>query len=183
MIEAENATFVTLDGFDADIIGPFFQDPKFPNVEPRRQSYPERLLELLSVLEKTGGAKWIAGDSFLRNIGSEGRDQFQNHFDRTLPILGSRDATFFAHGGKVGAVFWLERSDGRDREAMAIEKAQALMLAMEEQHIMLFRIAITPSGKMVSATASRVGKPSAIIAGYGRILEEANRLRSKMKKL
>jgi hypothetical protein len=183
MIEVENATFVALDGFDVDVIGPFFQNPEFPNVQPRRQSYPERLLELLSALEQTGGPKWLAGDSFLRNMGSGGRDQFQTHFDRTLPILGSRDATFFATGGQVGAIFWLERSDGIDREAQAVEKAQSLILAMEEPDIMLFRIALTPNGKMATAVAKRVGKPSVIMANYGRILNEANRLRAKVTKL
>ena len=183
MMTTENIDFVALDGFDADVVAPFFHDPNFPNAEPRRQVYPDRLLELLSALERTGDVNWLAGDNFLRNMASESRNQFQEHYDKTLPILGSRDATFFATGGQVGAVFWLERNDGVNRDTLAIEKAQSLVLAMDEHSTMLFKMAVTPSGKMARATAKKVGRPSPIMANYGRILADAEELRPKVTKL
>lgn len=183
MIGSENADFVILDRFDADVIGPFFQGPDFPDGEPRRQAYPDRLLELLTALETTGNRYWLEGDAFLRNMGSDGRNQFQAHFERTLPILQSQEATYFATGGEVGAVFWLERSDGRDREAQAMERAQSLVLAMDGLSSILFRVRISPSGEMTKATVSRVARPTVVLTNYQRILAEANRLKPIVAKL
>lgn len=179
----EGADFIALDGFDVDVIGPFFSDPEFPNAEPRRQIYPDRLLELFGVLEATGAPHWLTGDNYLRNMGGESRNQFQEHFERTLPALGTRALTFFATGGQAGAVFVVERNDGIDRQHRVMEKAQALITAMDEPKSLLFRIWVSPHGTMAKAQAMNVSRPSILQTNYHRILEEADSLRRKVKLL
>lgn len=183
MMVNEGVDFIAMDGFDVDVIGPFFSDPDFPDVEPRRQTYPARMLELFAVLEATRSPRWLTGDNFLRNMGGESRTQFQEHFERTLPALGSRDFTFFATGGQAGAVFFVERGDGVDRQQVAMEKAQALVVAMNEPRSLLFSISVNPRGEMIRARTTNVTKPSVLQANYGRIQEEAERLRPKVKPL
>jgi len=183
MMEKENADLIYLDSFDADVIGPYFQDPDYPDVEPRRQQYPERLLELFAALEKRGAKNWLNGDSFLRNMGSDGREQFRDHFDKALPNLRTREATFFATGGQVPAVFWLERNDGVNRFDEAIHKAQSILLAFDEEEMMLFRIKISQTGGMDAAEVNIVAKPSPLLADFSSIRAEADRLSDKIKPL
>lgn len=183
MMDKESVDFIAMDGFDVDVIGPFFSDPDFPMGEPRRQTYPDRLLELFGVLEATGAHHWLTGDNFLRNMGGETRTLFQEHFERTLPALGSRDFTFFATGGEAGAVFFIERSDGVDRQHLVMEKAQALLVAMDESRSLLFRIQVNQRGEMTQARTMVIAKPTVVQTNYHRIQEAAEKLRTKVKPL
>lgn len=183
MMDKKSFDFIAMDGFDMDVIGPFFSNPDFPMGEPRRQDYPNRLLELFGVLEATGAHHWLTGDNFLRNMGGETRTLFQEHFERTLPALGSREFTFFATGGEAGAVFFIERSDGVDRQQVVMEKAQTLLVAMGEARSLLFRIQVDQRGQMTEARTLIIAKPTVLQTNYARIQEEAERLRAKVKPL
>lgn len=182
-IGGESADVVYLDGFDQDVIGPFFQGIDWRDKKPPQQEYPDQMLALFSVLERCRIPGWLSGDAFLRNMGSNARNDFAKHFDRTLPILAQKPFTFFATGGGVPAIFCLTRADGVDRSIMGKKKAEAMCLALSEPRMKLFELALSQEKRIVIATSKDVMKPSAISADYPEILEDANKLKGKIKVL
>jgi len=173
---------VYLDGFDRDVLGPFFQNPNWPNVDPPRQKYPPVLVDILDALQRTGADGWLAGDSALRDLGSEGRQQVQSLFDRISGNVFAKAWTHFAMSGAGSLVFVIDRSDGENRADVARAQAQAYALAMGED-VRLYELSVDPNLRIVRATSSRVGPPSIIQNNYGSILDEASRLKKKTIKL
>ncbi len=180
-VEGESADFVFLDGYDQDVISPFFQAMDWRENKPPHQEYPDRMLELFSALERCRIPGWLGGDAFLRNMGSNARNDFAKHIDMVLPILAQRPFTFFATGGGVPAVFCVTRADGVDRSIQSKKKAEAMCLALNEQKMKLFELAISQEKRISTATAKEVIKPSVISADYQQLLEEANKLKGKIK--
>ena len=182
-IDGERADFVYLDGFDQDIIAPFFQGIDQSDKKPPQQVYPDQMRQLFLALERCRMPGWLAGDAFLRNMGSNARNDFAKNFDRTLPILAEKPFTFFATGGGIPAVFCLTRADGVDRSIVSKKKAEAMCLAFNESQMELFEISISQDKRISIATSKNVNRPSVISADYPEILQDANRLKGKIEEL
>lgn len=175
----QKADMVYLDGFDRDVLGPYFQSPNWPNGSPPSQKFPPVLEDILRALDRTIAPGWLAGDSALRDLGTDGRDQVEELFKRVAPNVFAKEWTHFAMAGQNTLVFVLSRSDGVDRSELARAQAQAYGVAAGTP-VQLFELSVAPNGRIVRATSSAVRAPSLIQTDYASILSEAERLKAKM---
>ena len=144
---------VYLDRFDQDVLGPYFQSPDWPDVSPPRQEYPPIVENILEALELTVAPGWLAGNSALRDLGSEGRKQVEEMFTRVVSNVFAKEWTHFAMAGRDTLVFVLSRSDGVDRSQLARAQAQAYGLAASAS-VRLFELSVTPHERIARATSS-----------------------------
>jgi hypothetical protein len=180
--QKEQMDMVYLDGFDRDVLGPYFQNPAWPNVEPPRQIFPPVLVDILAALQRTRAAGWLGADSALRDLGSEGRNQVQSFFDRVIPNVISKGWTHFGMSGAGGTlVFFIERDDGEDRSQLARAQAQSYASAMG-QWVRLYEVSVRPNLRAARATSRIIRLPSMIQADYAAIREEAAKLTKKIIK-
>ncbi len=178
-IEKQQMDMVYLEGFDQDVLGPYFQNPNWPDVEPPRQEYPTVVTEILSALQRTRAPGWLAGDSDLRDLGSEGRRQLSDFFSRVAANVLAKQWTHFAMAGEQALVFVIDRNDGADRSQLARAQGQAYALA-SGMPVRLYELSLSPTIEIVRARSSFVGPPSILQMDYGTINEEAARLKGKM---
>lgn len=173
---------VWMEGMD-EIIGKYFADPDWPETEIPAQTYPKKTQELLNALERSHFPRWVEADNFIRDLSGDGRSQFEDHFNAAFPILRERPTTFFAHGGEVVAMFGLMRSDTLELREVLMKKAEAFALAFETNKIRLFQLGVRPNREILSARMVWVSAPAAIRNDYGTIVEDAERLRGKIRKI
>jgi hypothetical protein len=178
-LEKQKMNLVYLDRFDQDVLGPYFQSPDWPDALPPSQNFPAVVEEILRALEWTMANGWLAGDSALRDLGSEGRDQVEELFKRVTPNIVAKEWTHFAMAGDDTLVFVICRNDGTDRSHLAAAQAQAYAVAVGAP-VRLFQLSVTPSRQVARAVSSLVRMPNLIQANYAPILSEAERLKSKM---
>ncbi|MEM6408347.1 MAG: hypothetical protein AAF700_08010, partial [Pseudomonadota bacterium] len=181
MITEHEADQVWVDGMDEDVIGPYFFDADWPDAKVPRQEYPAKTMELLRALESTGASNWLEADSFIRDLSGEGRNQFSDNYERVFPILQERPVTFFAIAGGVAAIFGLMRNGSSELQEALAFKAEAAALAFEAPKLRLFELVVRPNMSIQSAKMRWVRSPPVLRNDYGAVLEEANRLKSKLK--
>lgn len=181
MIDEHKADQVWVDGMDEDVIGPYFSNPDWPNVKVPAQVYPAKTAELLQALDKAGAPGWLEADSFIRDLSGEGRIQFSENYERVFPILKERPATFFAIGGGATAVFGLMRGGSKEIREFVTLKAEAAALAFGTPRLRLFELIVRPDKSIQFVQMRWVTSPPAIRTDYGTVLEEARRLKAKLK--
>jgi len=183
MMVEHGADHVWVDRMDQDVVAPYFANPDWPNGDKPIQEYPPKTLELLGALENAGDARWLEADSFIRDFSRELRLQFDRHFERAFPILDAMPSTFFAISGEKEAVFGVMGLDLPDLRNDLKKRAEALCLSFERAKIRLFELTARPNGTIVSARMRWVCSPTILRVDYGEIKEEAERLKSKFKRL
>ncbi len=174
---------IWFDGFDLDVLGPYFSDPDWPNVIPPSQPYPEHLSQLLSALDEERHPGWLEGDNCIRDMGSEGREQFEALYKRTAHSLRHKGQTYFLTGGGVSNFYALSRSDGIDRSLSARRQAEVATIALGGQKVVLFELILDPGLNITHARSTSINPPSALRNDYGQILRGAEEMRAKMQQV
>ena len=181
LIDEHKADQVWVDGMDEDVIGPYFSNPDWPDAKVPAQEYPAKTAELLRALEEAGAPSWLEADSFIRDLSGDGRIQISENYDRVFPILKERPATFFTIGGEAVAVFGLMRNETRELREFVTFMAEAAALAFEAPRLRLFELIARPDKSIQSARMKWITSPPAIRTDYGAVLDEAKRLKAKLK--
>ncbi len=183
MVVDEEADYVAIDGMQEDILDPYFSHLEWPDCQPPTQQYPARTQELLDGLAATAQPGWLSGDSFIRDMSGEGREQISDHYEKVLPNLAHKVSTYFAVGGEITAIFALIRDDVDPIATDILRTAETIAIALEQPKIRLFEISVMPSGGVVGVVSKSVAAPPAVRQDYPQLLTEAERMRGKLTTL
>ncbi|MEP3784151.1 hypothetical protein [Ascidiaceihabitans sp.] len=180
MAQDEGADYVGIDGMQQDILDPYFSHPDWPDCERPRQIFPARTQELLDALADTSQAGWLSGDTFIRDMSGEGRQQIADQYEKILPNLAHKSFTYFAVGGEITAIFGMLREDADSSLTNLTRTSETMAMALEQKNIRLFEISVNPDGKISKAKSRFISSPTVLRNDYSQLFNEAKILRAKM---
>lgn len=180
MMEKDAADYVHIDGMQQDILDPYFGHPEWPDCKAPTQPYPARTQQILDGLAITAQSGWLSGDSFIRDMSGEGREQIAQHYEKVLPNLSQKVSTYFAISGEVTAIFALIRNNVDPIKTDIRQTAEIAAIAMKHPKVQLFEIRVMPSGDVMGVVSKLVASPTALRQDYPKLLAEAEKMRKKL---
>lgn len=179
---AEGATWMT----HADACAPidaYFANPDWENIEPPRQQFPKILGDFLVANDAARGARFLAADAVVRDMGGEGRTEMANHIEALLPSLSEHPYRWFTLQGDEPLLVWMQRRTYVDLIETHKAKAEAVCLAFESKRCVVLMVYVNPDGTIAGGWARAVAAPIEHHLRYSERLAEAARLRSRMAPL
>lgn len=177
---AEGADTVYLDGFDGDVLGPYFQSPDWPNVEPRRQELPATFGEILHALEETSAPDWLQGNRVLRDLSGNTKREISDLIDQHLSILNLKPWTFFVASAEEPIMIWIARADGQNYDFELTRQGEILALATKGPRSRIVSATFTQAGSIASARYVEVSAPPILRVDHRELSALADKLAIKL---
>ncbi|MVA79857.1 hypothetical protein GOZ89_10570 [Agrobacterium vitis] len=174
-----DADFVMWDGMSFEV------DRSFESVtwetDPRpTQEYPGEMLKLFAALDATRKRGWLRVDSYLRNLGEEGRSEFTAILVDIRKSLSQHDSRYFIYGqeAETPLFMWLQRSGSIIDWNKVNNKAASAALVTPAGVIGLM-IETTGVGTYKAAYTFPVTRPANRTVANAHIFDEAERMQRR----
>ncbi|MBB4293295.1 hypothetical protein GGE16_005382 [Rhizobium leguminosarum] len=178
----KDADFVVWDGMSFDVDRSF--EGENWETDPRpTQEYPDEMLKLLGALDATRKAGWLRADSYLRNLGSEGRKEFAAMLVELRRSLNQHDGRYFIYGQEAETPFfiWLHRSGGIIDWKKVNDKASSAALMTPTGTVTGLMIETTAGGTYKAASTFPVTRHTNRTEANAHIFDEAERIKQRAK--
>lgn len=114
----------------SDVVDGSFESEDWESGPFPTQQFPVEVLELLKALDATRAHGWLSAESYIRNLGEEGRNDLAKMLSDLRQTLNQYPSRYFILSGEGEALFvWLQRHDNLIDWAKVNDKASAAMLA------------------------------------------------------
>lgn len=153
--------------------------------DPRpTQEIPDEMFRLLVALDATRKAGWLRVDSYLRNLGSEGRSEFAAMLSELRKSLKQHDGRYFIYGQEKETPFfiWLHRTGGIINWKKVNDKASSAALMTPAGTLTGFMIETKADGTYRSAYTFPVTRPAKRTDANSHVFEDAERMKQRAEK-
>lgn len=177
-----DADFVVWDGMSFDVDRSF--EGENWETDPRpTQEYPEEMLRLFGALDATRKAGWLRADSYLRNLGGEGRSEFADMLLGLRKSLNQHNGRYFVYGQEAETPFfiWLHRSGSIIDWQKVNDKASSAALMMPAATITGLMIEATADGLYKAASTFPVTRPADRTTASAHVFDDAERMKQRAK--
>lgn len=148
-----------------------------------RQAYPDGVLQLLAVLEKTRAAGRLGADSHIRNYDESTRVELAKMLEKCRGTLKEHPARYFVIAGEPPLFVWLQRADSPLDWALMQDKASAAALAVQAISVVGLVVAAHAGGDIVDARQVQVAVPRTKTSENAHIYKDAERMSGRAVKL
>lgn len=171
-----NLNIVIWDGM-SEIIDRSFEGRDWENGAFPTQNFPDEVLKLLAALDATRARGWLAAESYIRDLGEEGRNHLAKHLFDLRQTLNQHPARYFLQSGGGKALFvWLQQYDHQIDWTKVNDKASAAALATKASDAISVVAKVSTDGTYHLAQSFAVHIPTAITAENAHIHEDAARM-------
>lgn len=176
----KDADFVMWDGMSFDVDRSFESESWETDQRPT-QEYPDEMLRLLRAFDVTRKAGWLRADSYLRNLGSEGRNELAGMLVDLRNSLKQHDGRYFIYGQEVETPFfiWLHRSGGIIDWKKVNDKASSAAVMTSAAAVTGLMIETTAGGNYKAAFTFPITRPASRTEANAHIFDDAERMQQR----
>lgn len=176
------ADFVVWDGMSFDVDRSFEGENWESDPRPT-QEHPEEILKLLGALDATRKAGWLLVESYLRNLGGEGRSEFAAMLVELRKSLKQHDNRYFISSQETETPFflWLHKSGGIIDWQKVNDKASSAALMTPAETMTGLMIEATAGGNYKAAYTFAVTRPADLTEANAHIFDDAERMKQRAK--
>jgi hypothetical protein len=179
---ADKATWMTHPDACAPV-NAYFADPDWHEKEPPRQDFPALLRSFLAANDQSRGARFLAADAAVRDMGGEGRVELARYIEQLLPSLREHPYRWFTLEGDEPLMVWLQRRAYVDVAQVHRAKAEAACLAFKSRRCTVLMVYVNDDGSFAEGGSKTVEAPDPQDARYDERLADGIKLRSRMTPL
>jgi len=178
----KDADFIIWDGMSSDVDRSFESESWETDPLPK-QEYPDEIIKLLGAFDRTRKPGWLRAESYLRNLGSEGRKEFAAMLVELRKSLNQHDGRYFIYGQEVETPFfiWLHRSGRLIDWKKVKDKASSASLVTPAGTVVGLMIETTASGTYKAASTFPVNRPTNRTEANAHIFDDAERMKQRAK--
>ena len=178
----KGADFVVWDGMSFDVDRSFESENWETDPRPT-QEYPDEMLKLLGALDATRKAGWLRADSYFRNLGTEGRQEFAAMLIELRKSLNQHEGRYFIYGQEADAPFfiWLHKSGGIIDWKKVNDKASSASLMTPAGTVTGLMIETTTGGTYKAVSTFPVTRPANRTEANAHIFDDAERMKQRAK--
>ncbi|RWC39821.1 SEC-C domain-containing protein [Mesorhizobium sp.] len=176
----KDADFVVWDGMSFDVDrsfeGEICETDPFPT-----QECPEEVLKLLGALDATRGSGWLLAESYIRNLGGDGRSDLAAMLAQLRKTLNQHNGRYFIYGQQAGTPFfiWLHRSGDKIDWQKVNDKASSAAMITPTGVMTGLMVEATAGGTYKSAYTFPVTRPAGRTEANAYIYDDANRMKQR----
>lgn len=160
------------DMVDRSFEGEYWENRPFPT-----QNFPEEVLKLLEVLDATRARGWLSVESYIRDLGEEGRKNLAKILSDLRKTLSQHPARYFTLSGDSKPLFvWLQHHDYQIDWTKVNDKASAAALAVKASNVIGVVAEVSPNGTYHRAQSFVVHIPAVRTEENAYIYEDAARM-------
>jgi len=178
-----DADLVIWDGMSSEVDRSF--EGENCEIDPRpTQYFPDEMLNLLSALDATRKVGWLRVDSYLRNLGSEGREEFASMLLELRKSLKQYKGRYLVYGQDEETPFfiWLHRFGEIIDWSEVNSKASSAALVISTQTMTGLMIETTADGSYKTAYSFPITRPAQRTLSNQHIFADAERMKQRARK-
>ena len=179
-IANEKFNSVSFDGFDVDVLGPFFMSPDWPNAELPGRTHPEEIQQLLELADAQRLPGWLRVDQYLRDLSDGGHREFLRARDQTLLGLAVKPFSWCLLTEEHAMVCWYARADGHDYSDAATRMTEILCIALDKRQLPVFEFTVAADRQIKTISSRIVKQPTVLRAEYAEMANEAEQIRARL---
>lgn len=170
------ANMLIWDGM-SDIVDRSFEGKDWESRPFPTQDFPDEVLKLLRVLDATRARKWLLVDSYIRDLGAEGRIDLARMLYDLRQTLTQHPARYFVLSGDGAPLFvWLQQQDQKIDWTKVNDKASAAALAVKTSNVIGIVAEVGTDGTYRRAQSFTVHIPTGRTEENVHIYEDATRM-------
>jgi len=163
----------------SDIVDRHFEGPDWDQSPPPSQTYPPGLQMLLAALDWLRPLGWLAVDTLLRDLGDDGRDDFERLLSELLPTLAKYPRRRFQLGITAPIQFWLCRPGSTPEPAEVRRQGEIACLVVDAANIPVVVATLASAASITGLQLTWVKAPSVLQLDYPELKAEAEHARSR----
>lgn len=161
----------------SDIIDRSFEGEDWESGPFPTQDFPEEVLKLLEALDATRALGWLSVESYVRNLGEEGRNNLAKMLSDPRQTPNQHSARYFILAGDGEPLFvWLQQHDSQVDWAKVNVKASAAALATKASNVIGIMAEVSADGIYHLAQYFAVHIPKARTEENSYVYEDAARM-------
>lgn len=134
-LKGGRVTMLIWDGM-SDIVDRTFEGEDWETRPFPTQNFPDEVLKLLNALDVTRAHGWLSAESYIRDLGEEGRKNLAKMLTEIRKTLNQHPARYFVLTGEGEPLFvWLQQNDQQIDWAKVNDKASAASLAVKAPNV------------------------------------------------
>ncbi|MEJ6395000.1 SEC-C domain-containing protein [Gymnodinialimonas sp. 2305UL16-5] len=175
-LEGGKANMLIWDGM-SDIVDKSFEGEDWESGPFPTQDFPEEVLKLLGALDATRARWWLSAESYIRDLGEEGRSDLAKMLSELRQTLNQHPARYFvlARDGKPLFV-WLQKHDHQIDWTRVNDKASAAAVAAKASKVIGVVADVSADGTYHRAQSFDVHVPTERTKENARIYDDAARM-------
>lgn len=173
------ATLALWDGMSSEVDRAFEGKDWESGLLPR-QEFPSEVLNLLIVIDSTRKPGWLRAESFIRNLGSGGRNDFAAMLVELRNTLNNHGSRYFIFGNETSFFIWLNRFGDESDWTKINDRASAASLMDPSNHIEGLFIEVALDGAYHTAYTFEISKPAGRTEANAHIYEDADLMKERV---
>jgi hypothetical protein len=180
-LKDSKVSMVIWDGMSHDVDRSFegedWESGPFPT-----QGFPQEVLKLLGALDARRASGWLAAESYIRNLGEEGRNDLAYMLAELRKSLCQHPARYFLYGSDTPFFIWLQRADDEIDWRKVRDKASAAALLTPPADMTGIMIEASAGGTYKTAYTFEITRPSSRTDDNAYIYDDAERMKKRARK-
>jgi hypothetical protein len=168
----------TADDVDRGFEGEDWEDSPFP-----AQKFPDEVLKLLGALNANRASGWLSAESYIRNLGEEGRLDLATMLAQLRKSLNQHPARYFLYGSDTPYFIWLQRLGDKIDWETVNDKASAAALLKPAADMIGVIVEATAGGTYKTAYTFEISRPTAPTDENAHVYLDAERMKKRAKEL
>lgn len=180
--QLKEADMVSWDAF-SDVVDKHFEGPSWETDEIPSQPYPETLTRILNSLDRLRPPGWLRVDSFLRDYGGDGRENFAQLVNELEPTLTQHPRRRLQIGQDKPLQMWTCRNGAAPAPEEIRFQAEVGCLVVEAAEMLVVVALYDRPGDISGLRCFSFPRPTILQSNFGDLQAEANRQRGRLVKL
>jgi len=156
------------------IVDRCFERENWENEPFPAQRLPEEVVKLLGALDATRSRGWLSAESYIRDLGEDGRSNLAKMLLDLRPTLKQHPTRYFLLSGEGRAIFiWLQQQGQEIEWTKVKDKASAAALALKTSNVVGVVVVVRSDGAYAEALSFAVHTPTALIDENAHIYADA----------
>ncbi|PAP96633.1 SEC-C metal-binding domain-containing protein [Mesorhizobium wenxiniae] len=174
------ANLVVWDGMSYDVDRSFegenWEVKPFP-----AQAFPDDVLKVLRALNATRAPGWLLAESYIRDLGGEGRNDLASMLVDLRKSLNQHPARYFLYGSDKPFFIWLQSSGDKIDWQRVHDKASAAAFLTPTADTTGIMVEATAGGTYKTAYTFEVTRPSSRTDDNAHIFDDVERMKERAK--
>jgi len=177
-LKDNKVSMVIWDGMSHDVDRSFegedWESGPFPT-----QRFPQEVLKLLGALDARRASGWLAAESYIRNLGEEGRSDLAKMLAQLRKSLSEHPARYFLYGSDTPFFIWLQRAGDKIDWPKVHDKASAAALLTPSVDVTGIMIKANSGGTYEAAYTFEITRLSSRTDHNAHIYADAKRMEKR----
>jgi hypothetical protein len=152
-----------------------FEQEEWAREAVPRQTYPEKLNELLDLLNRDHPSRWLRIDAEVRNFDGETREMVSSTISELAADLKRAPVRRLMFGHEHPVQIWLTTQIGQPTQAEMQRQGEIACLAADKPQMQILRVQCGDDGELLRAYSFEVAAPSTLRNDYPILKAEAER--------